>query len=139
MTFPGLLHSLDMKWFTEFFAGNNHEGPRDPSLGAMFKGRDPWSLDAPLFQWSPCDAFTLRNAVESVCIFGELGAAKTTGSAAWILLKYLQLGMGGLVCCVKPGDRELIEAYAGNRRAGGIRWSSSHRRINGAAISSATR
>lgn len=86
--------------------------PRDPSLSAMFKGRDPWSLDAPLFQWSPWDAFTLRNAVESVCIFGELGAAKTTGSAAWILLKYLQLGMGGLVCCVKPGDRELIEAYA---------------------------
>jgi hypothetical protein len=86
--------------------------PRDPSLGAMLKGQDPWNLDAPLFQWSPYDAFTLRNAVESVCIFGELGAAKTTGSAAWILLKYLELGMGGLVCCVKPGDRELIEAYA---------------------------
>jgi type IV secretory pathway TraG/TraD family ATPase VirD4 len=50
--------------------------------------------------------------VESVAIFGELGAAKTTGSAAWILLKYLEIGMGGLVCCVKPGDRELVEAYA---------------------------
>src|ERR1700722_769150 len=96
----------------DFFRRGNGATPRDPSLGAMLKGKDPWNLDAPLFMWSPCDAFTLRNAVESVCIFGELGAAKTTGSAAWILLKYLQLGMGGLVCCVKPGDRELIEAYA---------------------------
>lgn len=40
----------------------------------------------------PC-AFTLRNAVESVAIFGELGASKSTGSAGWILLKDLQLGM----------------------------------------------
>jgi hypothetical protein len=78
----------------------------------MYAARDPWNLDFPLFAWSPYETFTLRNAVESVAIFGELGAAKTTGSAAWILLTYLQIGMGGLVCCVKPGDRELIEAYA---------------------------
>src|SRR5579862_4893748 len=96
----------------DFFRRGDDTTPRDPSLGAVLKARDPWSLDAPLFMWSPWDAFTLRNAVESVAIFGELGAAKTTGSAAWILLKYLQIGMGGLVCCVKPGDRELIEGYA---------------------------
>jgi IS5 family transposase len=83
-----------------------------PPLSKMIQARDPWNLDFPLFQWSPLDVFTLRNAVESVAIFGELGAAKTTGSAAWILLKYLQILMGGLVCCVKPGDRELIEGYA---------------------------
>jgi len=96
----------------DFLQRDNDATPRDPSLRSMLKAGDPWNLDAPLFMWSPYDAFTLRNAVESVCIFGELGAAKTTGSAAWILLKYLQLGMGGLVCCVKPGDRELIESYA---------------------------
>jgi hypothetical protein len=78
----------------------------------MVQAKDPWNLDFPLFNWSPSDAFTLRNAVESVAIFGELGAAKTTGSAATILLKYLELGMGGLVACVKPGDRELIESYS---------------------------
>ncbi|MBV9505028.1 MAG: hypothetical protein JO323_08505 [Acidobacteriia bacterium] len=65
----------------DFFRRDNST-PRDTSLGAMLTGKDPWNLDAPLFMWSPCDAFTLRNAVESVCIFGELGAAKTTGSAA---------------------------------------------------------
>jgi len=91
---------------------NNSQKCGEPPLSALLKGRDPWNLDFPLFQWSGSDAFTLRNAVESVAIFGELGAAKTTGSAAWILLKYLAIGMGGLVCCVKPGDRELIESYA---------------------------
>ena len=97
--------------FDEFFPKRSiHCG--EPPLAALMKAKDPWSLDFPLFQWSHADAFTLRNAVESVAIFGELGAAKTTGSAAWILLKYLQLGMGGLVACVKPGDRELVEAYA---------------------------
>jgi hypothetical protein len=106
-----------MKGIGRFFAetrttGSDQMGPRDSSLGSMLKGRDPWDLSFPLFSWSPQDHFTLRNAVESTAIFGELGAAKSTGSAAWILLKYLEIGMGGLVCCVKPGDRELIEAYA---------------------------
>jgi type IV secretory pathway TraG/TraD family ATPase VirD4 len=101
-----------MSLFSRFLAGSNGTGLHDPSFGAMLGGHDPWDLNFPLFQWSPYDTFTLRNAVESVAIFGELGAAKTTGSAAWIFLKYLEIGMGGLVCCVKPGDRELIEAYA---------------------------
>ena len=78
----------------------------------MLGGHDPWDLNFPLFNWTPFDAFRLFMAYASVVIFGELGASKSTGSAAWILLKYLELGMGGLVCCVKPGDRELIEAYA---------------------------
>jgi hypothetical protein len=82
------------------------------SLSSMLGAKDPWNLDFPLFQWSPSDVFTLRNAVESVAIFGELGAAKTTGSAATLLLKYLELGMGGVASCVKPGDREMIESYA---------------------------
>jgi len=100
-----------MSLFDEFFRPKPVQ-IGESSLGAQLRGRDPWNLDFPLFQWSKFDAFTLRNAVESVAIFGELGAAKTTGSGAWILLKYLSIGMGGLVCCVKPGDRELIEAYA---------------------------
>jgi hypothetical protein len=97
------------------FLGGKRNGtgpPRGSSIGTTAGGRDPWDLDLPLFEWSPWDVFSLRNAVESVAIFGELGAAKTTGSGAWLLLKYLEIGMGGLVCCVKPGDRELIEAYA---------------------------
>lgn len=90
----------------------NNKIPRDPSFGSMVGARDPWDLDFPLIKWGPYDHFTLRNAVESVGIFGELGAAKTTGSAATFLLEYMKLGMGGLVNCVKPGERELIEEYA---------------------------
>lgn len=75
---PRLPHASGMRWFTELFRENNGALPRDPSLSAMFKGRDPSSLDAPLFQWSSSDVFTLKNALDSVCIFGEQGAAKTT-------------------------------------------------------------
>ena len=91
---------------------NRDAVPHDSPLATMLGGKDPWNLDFSLFQWTPRDGFLLRNALESVAIFGELGAAKSTGSAAWILLQYLSVGMGGLVCCVKPGERELIEAYA---------------------------
>ena len=71
-----------MGLFSRFLGGRNGKGPHDPSFGTMLSGHDPWDLDFPLFQWSPYDRFTLRNAVESVAIFGELGAAKTTGSTA---------------------------------------------------------
>jgi hypothetical protein len=103
-----------MGLIAEFLSGHRNGGrpPREPSVTTQIGGRDPWDLNWPLFRWSQHDSFTLRNALESIAIFGELGAAKTTGSAAFILLKYLEIGCGGLVCCVKPGDRELIEAYA---------------------------
>ena len=110
MTFILVLIVALMVW--QYFDRKHGAEPKESSLGNMLAGKDPWNLDFPLFQWSPFDVFTLKNAVEAVCIMGELGAAKSTGSAAWILLKYLAIGMGGLVCCVKPGERELIEAYA---------------------------
>ena len=100
-----------MGFIPRFPGYENRSLASDSSILSMVAGHDPWDLAFPLFQWSPDDAFTLKNAVESVAIFGELGAAKTTGSAAWLILKYLEIGMGGLVCCVKPGDRELIEQY----------------------------
>ncbi|MGH9665210.1 MAG: hypothetical protein ACRD9L_12365, partial [Bryobacteraceae bacterium] len=65
-----------MSFFDEFFRRRAIQCGT-PLLGAMVGARDPWNLDFPLFTWSPYDAFTLRNAVESVAIFGELGAAKT--------------------------------------------------------------
>jgi len=86
--------------------------PSDPSTLNMLGGRDPWDLNFPLFSWSPVDHYTLRNSFEALAIFGELGAAKSTGSAALALTRYMSIGMGGLVCCVKPGDRELVEQYA---------------------------
>ncbi len=100
-----------MVWAAFSHKRHDYNGPQIAPFGSMLAGRDPWDLNFPLFQWSSDDHFTLRNALESVAIFGELGAAKTTGSAAWLLLKYLEIGMGALACCVKPGDRELVESY----------------------------
>jgi TraM recognition site of TraD and TraG len=90
----------------------NNKIPRDPSFTSMLSAGDPWDLDFPLIKWGTHDYFTLRQALESVAIFGELGAAKTTGSAATFLLRYMEIGMGGLVGCVKPDERALIEYYA---------------------------
>jgi hypothetical protein len=101
-----------MVWAAFGHKRHDYKGPQVAPFGSMVAAGDPWDLDFPLFEWAPGCPFSLRSALESVAIFGELGAAKTTGSAAWILLKYLEIGMGGLVCCVKPGDRELIELYA---------------------------
>jgi hypothetical protein len=113
---PCLGHSATevkhMNFLGRIFGENGGPVPRDPTFGAMVGGHDPWDLNFPLFQWSPFDFFLLVQALSNILIFGENGASKSTGSAAWILLKYLEIGMGGLVCCVKPGDRELIESYA---------------------------
>lgn len=73
---------------------------------------DPWPFEMPLLPLSAFDMFRLKNAYEAIEIFGELGAAKSTGSLALFLICYLLIGMGGLICCVKPGDRELVEQYA---------------------------
>jgi hypothetical protein len=91
---------------------NGTRQPKDPSISAMLASRDPWDLEWPLFEWSPRQYFRLRHAFENVSILGEIGCGKSTASGACILLKYMELGFGGLVNCVKPGDRELIEAYA---------------------------
>lgn len=74
--------------------------------------RDPWSLDRPLGRWSPHDIFRLRHAVEQIAIFGEIGAAKSTGSGAWLLLNYLRAGMGGLFNAIKSGDADILRGYA---------------------------
>jgi len=84
--------------FTELFGHKIGGGPCDPSNISSVGAHDPWHLDSPLIQFSAGDVFTLRNAVESVAIFGELGAAKRMGSAVWLLLKYLELRMGSPYC-----------------------------------------
>ncbi len=101
-----------MNLLKDWLGMNRAAVSRVAAASSTMPARDPWNFDVPLFHWSPGDGFTLRNGQESVAIFGELGAAKTTGSAARFLLEYLALGMGGIVNCVKPGERELIEAYA---------------------------
>jgi hypothetical protein len=56
-------------------------------------------------------AWTVRNAVEGVQIFGGIGSGKTSGSGRLLALKYLSAGFGGLVLTVKPDEKELWENY----------------------------
>ena len=61
------------------FGGEDERNPRSPSFVSMVGARDPWDLDFPLISWGPYNDFSLRQALESLAIFGELGAAKTMG------------------------------------------------------------
>jgi hypothetical protein len=60
---------------------NKHERRARPAQCKTLSGKNTWNLDSPLVQWSRHDTFTLREAVESVAIFGEVGAGKTSGRA----------------------------------------------------------
>lgn len=74
---------------------------------------DPYPLDKPLLYFSPFDSFTIRDSTSGVLAIGETGSGKTSGAGAEIAKAYLRAGFGGLWCCAKPEDRDLIEQYAG--------------------------
>lgn len=87
-------------------------GASAPPRESTNKTTGQWNPQTPLVNLSKTDVFTGQQAYETVGIFGEVGAAKSTGSAAHFLLAYLAAGMGGLYNCVKPEDRALLEQYA---------------------------
>ncbi|MBN8865544.1 MAG: TraM recognition domain-containing protein [Sphingobacteriales bacterium] len=62
-----------------------------------------FSLDTCLFRMGDTP-WTIRQAVEGVSIMGSIGAGKSSGSARFIALKFLQAGFGGLVLCAKPDE-----------------------------------
>jgi hypothetical protein len=82
----------------EFFNAHRNGGRTRPDES------NPWDLQRALFYLSKFDPYTLRMACSGMLILGMLGASKTTGSAARVLLSFLLAGMGGVYTCVKPGD-----------------------------------
>lgn len=74
-----------------------------------------WDLDTSLLRFvneTSLSDFTIRNAVESVAIFGNIGSGKTTGTGRLLALKYLMHDFGGLVLTVKPDEKDLWLEYA---------------------------
>lgn len=67
-----------------------------------------YELDYPLIRFSedPKDWWTLRDAVRGTHIFGGIGAGKTSSSGRKIAKEFLKIGMGGIVLCAKPEERE---------------------------------
>lgn len=69
-------------------------------------------LDHTLFNFSPTDVFTIRDACQGVQIFGETGSGKTSGSGSLLARSYLLAGFGGLVLTVKTDELNLWKTYA---------------------------
>lgn len=57
------------------------------------------------------DTWTLADAFQGVCIFGENGSGKTSGSGALLARKYLAAGFGGLCLCFKTDESDLWRKY----------------------------
>jgi hypothetical protein len=68
-------------------------------------------LDAPLLKLGK-DNWTLGQACEGALILGATGSGKSSGSGATLARAFLRSGMGGLVLCAKPSERETWERYA---------------------------
>ena len=67
-------------------------------------------LNMPLMRFGDAgSAWTVRNAVEGVQIFGGIGSGKTSGSGRTLALNYLASGFGGLVLTVKPDEKSTWE------------------------------
>ncbi len=82
-------------------------------------GRDP--LDVPFLKLSSGDSFTLRDAVQGVCITGGIGSGKTSGSGQALAGAYLRAGMGGVILCAKPEEAVLWRKYcAAHGRSGSL-------------------
>lgn len=60
-------------------------------------------LDAPLFQWTPHDAFTKRDLLRSICVQGASGSGKTNFIGYQIAKALVNDGgIGGLILASKP-------------------------------------
>ncbi len=73
-----------------------------------------FDLDSTLVDFSDKEgssAWTVRDAVEGVQIFGGIGSGKTSGSGRMLALKYLTNGFGGLVLTVKPDEKAMWQEY----------------------------
>ncbi len=85
--------------------------PRTPSVA------DP--LDDVLFNLSPSDPFRIRDACESVAVFGAPGSAKTSGVLKTLAFSMLRKGFGFLVLSAKADEPLQWGQWVDRNRRGG--------------------
>jgi hypothetical protein len=79
----------------------------------MSKSRHhPFDPLTPLFAISANDIVTLGESYEGFLILGATGSGKTSTSGAQLALRFLSLGLGGLVLTAKPDETALWKRYA---------------------------
>ena len=74
-------------------------------------GEWPLSMSLVRFSRLPADTWTLADSFQGVCIFGENGSGKTSGSGRVLARKYLEAGLGGMVLCFKTDEADLWRSY----------------------------
>ncbi len=65
---------------------------------------EAWKLSTPIFLLPTGDTWNIGDACQGVLIMGATGSGKSSGSADMLALKYLRLGAGGIVLCVKVNE-----------------------------------
>ena len=71
-----------------------------------------WDMSRPLLPLSRLSTWLLMHAFNGTFICGETGGGKSSGSGFALAMAFLRAGFGGLVLCVKPGERQTWERYA---------------------------
>ncbi|MEM7125672.1 MAG: TraM recognition domain-containing protein [Chloroflexota bacterium] len=84
---------------------------RNPNAAKPPPRASPWEMDTPLLFLSSADSWTIRDACEGAQIMGGIGSGKTSGSGKAIAHSFLRAGMGGLVMCAKPEEKDLWLKY----------------------------
>ena len=71
-----------------------------------------WQLEEPIFKLPTGDTWTIADACQGVLVLGATGSGKSSGSADALARKFLNLGAGGLVLCVKTGEADYWQELA---------------------------
>lgn len=66
---------------SSFIDGSGAGIPREAWFYLVVAERNPWNMDFRVFQWLANDFRTARNAIESVRVFGQVGATTTLSAA----------------------------------------------------------
>ncbi len=73
--------------------------------GEGFFCRD-WDLHTAVCRLPTGDVWNIGDACQGVLILGATGSGKSSGSADMLALKYLRLGAGGIILCVKVNEAD---------------------------------
>lgn len=89
-------------------------------------------LAVPLARLSPRDYLRTQDLGSHVLVTGASGSGKTTGAAELLAATCLRIGMGMLICCLKPDEADLwVRRCAKHGRLGSlIRWDGRNHRFN---------
>lgn len=89
-------------------------------------------LDVRLGQLTPFDFLMIKDLAAHVFVGGASGSGKTTGAGEMLAGMSLKVGMGILVCCLKPDEADLWDRRCKKygRTASLIRWNGKNHRFN---------